>query len=493
MAHEDGQPHTPGSGSTTTTTQPRKQGSGGAGWSADDVGVEEDSLDLDDRVQAFRYGVAQGGEADLTGVYDYRIMAGPPGVSPQANQRGEGPHRGGPLVGSRTIGQLMTDPTSWSDAELRQVQTWLYQAGYFDDRYYARNEQGILSDHYAEGRYDQATRTAWSALLRDAVLYPGVSLRQLLSERQTQFLEDGVTANGRSVRSAMVGGGNVYTVTKYDEAQLEQMADEIGQEVLGRKPDAEVRARIVAKLQMQNVGQQQAANQAREGADRQAFDARRANADASLAAESGAAGGGSDGGVDQFMAVISGVESGGNYNAVNPDSGASGRFQIMPSNWKPWATEAGLGPNAPRTPENQDRVARFKMQQYYNQFGNWGAVAVAWYAGPDDAAEWLRNPGQARFTRRQGGGKYPSINDYAQKAIDGMGGASGTTTPAPTVAGADTYIAPVTVTQTDIDPAAQAEKDLREAHPDEAGAHDLALVYDRFRGLLGRSTGLVNR
>lgn len=124
-------------------------------------------------------------------------------------------------------------------------------------------------------------------------------------------------------------------------------------------------------------------------------------------------GGGED--VDRFMAAISGQESGGNYNATNASSGASGKFQIMPANWSSWAQEAGLGANAPRTPENQDKVARSKMQQYYNQFGNWRSVAEAWYGGPGAV-------GYSAATKQRKQGQYPSISDYANQVMSRMGG-----------------------------------------------------------------------
>ena len=42
-------------------------------------------------------------------------------------------------------------------------------------------------------------------------------------------------------------------------------------------------------------------------------------------------------GLDTFMAAVARVESGGNHKAVNRTSGAYGRYQILPSNWKAWA------------------------------------------------------------------------------------------------------------------------------------------------------------
>ncbi|MBQ6006594.1 MAG: hypothetical protein IJL14_10160 [Selenomonadaceae bacterium] len=66
------------------------------------------------------------------------------------------------------------------------------------------------------------------------------------------------------------------------------------------------------------------------------------------------------------MRAISGQESGseeGDYNAVNSRTNATGRFQIMPENWSSWAQDAGLSADAPMTPENQNLVARNKMQE----------------------------------------------------------------------------------------------------------------------------------
>lgn len=143
--------------------------------------------------------------------------------------------------------------------------------------------------------------------------------------------------------------------------------------------------------------------------------------------------------IDQFMAAISGRESGGNYNSVNRDSGASGRFQILPSNWPAWSREAGLPPNAPMTPANQDLVARHKMMEYYNAFGgNWGAVAAAWYGGPKAGQAYLQNPNQAWLERGQGGGKYPSIDAYVNSVLGGKGAGGsvhGQSAPTPTPAG----------------------------------------------------------
>ena len=53
--------------------------------------------------------------------------------------------------------------------------------------------------------------------------------------------------------------------------------------------------------------------------------------------------------LDSFMRALAGQESGGSYEAVNRDSGAYGKYQIMPANWPSWSREAGLPANAPQT------------------------------------------------------------------------------------------------------------------------------------------------
>lgn len=121
-------------------------------------------------------------------------------------------------------------------------------------------------------------------------------------------------------------------------------------------------------------------------------------------------------GKEAFINAIAGQESGGNYNAENGDTGAYGKYQIMPSNWPEWAEEAGIGADAPRTPENQEIVARFKLGQYYDKYGARGA-AIAWYGG-----EGALNYSDEALNRKQGdNGEYPSINEYADEVLGRMG------------------------------------------------------------------------
>lgn len=118
-----------------------------------------------------------------------------------------------------------------------------------------------------------------------------------------------------------------------------------------------------------------------------------------------------------LLQAISGKESGGNYGAVNPDSGAMGKYQIMPSNITGaggWDMDA-LGRDITAqeflsSPKLQERIARHRLRQYYRQHGVEGA-ASAWYSGDPNKWKNSRNPQ----------GNYPSIYSYVQDILKRMG------------------------------------------------------------------------
>lgn len=62
----------------------------------------------------------------------------------------------------------------------------------------------------------------------------------------------------------------------------------------------------------------------------------------------------SGGGVNAFLVCVRQRESGGNYHAVNPSSGAGGAYQFMPSTWRAMGG-SGLPQNA--SPAVQDAMA----------------------------------------------------------------------------------------------------------------------------------------
>lgn len=128
-------------------------------------------------------------------------------------------------------------------------------------------------------------------------------------------------------------------------------------------------------------------------------------------------------GLDAFMEALGYVESRNNYNAEGPYTGSTygravGRYQIMEKIYGGWAREAGVDPND-RSPAAQDKVARYKMSEYYRRYGSWDLVAVAWFAGP----------GRADKAKKQGIASVGGIKDmlgtsvasYAQKVVGRMG------------------------------------------------------------------------
>jgi len=121
----------------------------------------------------------------------------------------------------------------------------------------------------------------------------------------------------------------------------------------------------------------------------------------SKASAAGKLGGGGLGGggkspqnIQEFMEAIGQQESGGNYESPqHMDNGLwnmGGKYQILASNWPSWAADAGLGSDAPYTKENQDIVARYKMNELYAQYGDWRLVAAAWNGGAGGAESYRK-------------------------------------------------------------------------------------------------------
>lgn len=157
------------------------------------------------------------------------------------------------------------------------------------------------------------------------------------------------------------------------------------------------------------------------------------NEEAALAAVgkmNGFSGGESGDEFSKLMASFGIQESGGNYNAKNGRTGASGKYQILPKNWPSWSQEAGLPAGSEMTPENQEKVARFKLRQYYDKYGAEGA-AVAWYSGETNAQRWVGGKttdvwGQPWDAPQHG--NEPSIKEYA-KSVTGRAGSTQTSRP----------------------------------------------------------------
>lgn len=384
-----------------------------------------------------------------------------------------------------TPSQVLALLGSMDEDYLTSLQNDMWQAGLFTEI----GGEGTLP---AWGRADAATRQAVMKLFEHASQDPSKPIDRVLADLTETHLNRLERAPGSpgeaAARDPMLVEVPDFAPEVTSDETLGGMIDDIAQDLMGKFASPEQKAALMAKLREREIGVQ------RTEYDRSVADIRQqASAQYALGGGTGGAGGGGQGGggqaeIDAFMAAISGQESGGlddPYGAVNPHSGAHGRFQIMPANWKPWATRAGLGPNAPRTPENQEIVARQIMLDYYEQFGNWRDVAVAWYSGPDDVSK------KRHSTRDQKG--YPSISRYADEVMGRMGrvrgtaGAGGPGGPGgPGIVEVGGEMLPAIER---FDPAAEAEAALKAADPRGWEAHQFGERAVEFYSLLGGLTG----
>jgi Transglycosylase-like domain. len=92
--------------------------------------------------------------------------------------------------------------------------------------------------------------------------------------------------------------------------------------------------------------------------------------------------------LDRFMKAVGQIESHGNHTARNVRSGAYGRYQIMPDNWRSWARRYLGNADAKPTPANQERVARAKMASLYRWLGSWRRVSYWWLTGSSQTSAW---------------------------------------------------------------------------------------------------------
>jgi muramidase (phage lysozyme) len=124
----------------------------------------------------------------------------------------------------------------------------------------------------------------------------------------------------------------------------------------------------------------------------------------------------------KLMTAISGQESSHRYNAVNPQSGALGRYQVMPKNIAAWSKEALGYSITPRqflnSPELQDKIVQHKLGSYLDE--GMRATGNADDAVRYAAAKWYSGDGNNyRNTRPQyyRGHPYPSIAAYSDSVL----------------------------------------------------------------------------
>lgn len=96
-----------------------------------------------------------------------------------------------------------------------------------------------------------------------------------------------------------------------------------------------------------------------------------------------------------FIEAIGMQESGGHYGVVNANSGALGKYQVMPANLAPWLRECHLPVVSAHKylhdPILQDQLAKCKLGGDYNRYGVRGAASV-WYSGQPNWRATYGNP-----------------------------------------------------------------------------------------------------
>jgi hypothetical protein len=102
--------------------------------------------------------------------------------------------------------------------------------------------------------------------------------------------------------------------------------------------------------------------------------------------------------IDAFMTGLACIESSGRFTAVNKRSGALGKYQIMPRNWRAWSGRYLGNRWARPTPRNQEYVARQRILALYELRGDWRRVAYWWLTGDGEPDErlWTRPAARCR-------------------------------------------------------------------------------------------------
>jgi len=133
--------------------------------------------------------------------------------------------------------------------------------------------------------------------------------------------------------------------------------------------------------------------------------------------------------LEVFMETIKMQESSGDYSAIGPVTKygrALGAYQIVEDNWDNWSKQAyykdynkmtaqqrkNLPSISWQDPDAQDRTAEHKFTEYYNKYGSWDLVAIAWFGGPGAANTVKRNTDLKPRLLEEDGNNLPDIMSY---------------------------------------------------------------------------------
>jgi hypothetical protein len=318
-----------------------------------------------------------------------------PGVTGGRSGAGT-PKRNLEMLDGLTVADIKKFYLGLTDDELIKVQNQLIEAGFGGTSPADRPKLGFRDGNTAAALMDLIT--VWQANPKPIKELLGDLRRAHAAEKDPEVRK--LAGSGPDGKAGSTARTAVIKLT--DESTLGSMIDTIAVDLFGERIDDQRKAQLVAKLQDQE--------RASKTGDAQAdYDI--------MSAEEAAAAGPEASELDRFMSALIGQESGGTEDAVNDRTGAMGLGQIMPDNWGPWAAEAGVDP-ADFSSGNQRRVIRYKLAQYYANYGNWRDVAVAWYSGSPTSG-WS----SATLSRGQGpNGDEPSMNDYADQVLGRMQG-----------------------------------------------------------------------
>jgi hypothetical protein len=89
--------------------------------------------------------------------------------------------------------------------------------------------------------------------------------------------------------------------------------------------------------------------------------------------------------VNAYLYGLRMAESGGDYEAVNPSSGAYGAYQTIPKYLCYYYESAGQDPVNIKDPVVQDAMAEYHVRKHYARYGNWDLVSLAWHKGGSNA------------------------------------------------------------------------------------------------------------
>ena len=130
--------------------------------------------------------------------------------------------------------------------------------------------------------------------------------------------------------------------------------------------------------------------------------------------------------VETVLPAIVQQESGGNYTAKNPETGALGAYQVMPATGEALAQRIGLPWNPALMTSNsaagrsyQDRIGQAAVQEAIDNSGGDPATMAAYYHGGSDRSKWgprTQQYAQEVTARLTGGGGSRIIAQGAPKA-----------------------------------------------------------------------------